>query len=277
MGGGPKTLDCPAPLIRNPPTGRYPCPGPFLPTRARCPRVTLSPGRTRESPLSSEPNPHPSCIPQSHQGPGKPPTRQGQTSQLLAGPRSASCSPHAKLMKIGFLQSPGAHSKPHAPPHHSPSSEGRERGCGWEEEKDKQINPNYPNRNPEPRGEASSRGRGRVAGSWEESKPAGARGGGAPAPAARLHSPQRCRMGSPQPSSATGPPAAPAASSPPARRLHRLLPPRPPRGRPRSVAARAPRQKRRQQLQQQRRLPERGLGADTDPRTPRARLETPAR
>lgn len=107
-------------------TGRHPCPGPFLPPRARLPGATPSPGRARESPLPSEPNPHPSRIPQSHRGPGKPPTRQGQTSQLLASPRCASRSPHAKLMKIGFLQSPGTHSKPHAPPHHSPPREERE-------------------------------------------------------------------------------------------------------------------------------------------------------
>jgi hypothetical protein len=80
-----------------------------------------------------------------------------------------------------------------------------------------------------------------------ESEPAGTQGGGAPALATRLHSPQCCRTGSPQPSSATGPPAAPAASSPPARRLHHLLPPRPPRGRPRSVAARDPRQRHKHQ------------------------------
>lgn len=230
MGGGPKTLDCPAPLIRTPPTGRYPCPGPFLPTRARFPRVTLSPSRIRESPLYSEPNPHPSRIPQSHQGPGKPPTRQGQTSQLLAGPRSASCSPHAKLVKIGFLQSPGAHSKPHAPPHHSPSSEGRERACGWEEEKGKQINPNYPNRNPQPRGEASSRGRGRVAGSREKSEPAGARGGGRAGPSSPAaltsalsdglstaifcHGSASCASGIFPP----GPPPSPPPPSPPAPR-----------------------------------------------------------
>lgn len=144
-------------------------------------------------------------------------------------------------------------------------------------QKGKQTNPNYPNRNQGPRGDASGRGRGQVASSREGSWPAGARGGAHQPPAARLHSPQRCRTGSPQPSSATGPPAAPAASSPPARRLHRLLPPRPPRGRPRSVAARAPRQQRRRQQQHQRRLPGRGLGADTDPRTPRAWLEMSSR
>lgn len=102
------------------------CPGRFLPPHAGLPAATLSPGRTQESLLRREHNPYPSFIPQSHQGPWKPPTTQGQTSQLLARPHSASRFPHAKLIKIGFLQSPSAHSKPHAPPHHSPPSEG-----GW--------------------------------------------------------------------------------------------------------------------------------------------------
>lgn len=120
-----KTLGCPAPQPETP-TGRYPCPGPFLPPRASLPETTLSLDGTRESLLPSEPNSYFSLIPQSHQGPRKLPTRQGQTSQLFAGPRSASRFPHAKLIKIGFLQSPSAHSKPHAPPHHSPHSKGGE-------------------------------------------------------------------------------------------------------------------------------------------------------
>lgn len=245
--GEAKTIGCPAPLPETP-AGRQSCLGPFQPPRTRLTAPTPYPGRTRESLLPSEPNPYPSLTPQSRQGPGKPPTRQGQTSQLLSGPRSTSRSPpHAKLIKIGFLQSPSAHSKPHAPPHHSPPSEEGEVRVRVEQ-KSKQTNPNYPNRNPRRRGNASRR-RGQVASSREGSWPAGARGGARRPPGARLHSPQRCRTGSPQPSSATGPPAAPAASSPPARRLHRLLPPRPPHGRPRSVATRAPRQQQRRRRQ----------------------------
>lgn len=264
MGGG-KTpgLSC-NPYPKPPPPGRHPCPGLYLPPQQPPPPARLG------SPCSPvNPIPTQFFIAPSNPGPGKPPTRQGQTSQLWAGPRSACRSPHAKLITIGSLHS--AAPTPNPTRRHPTAPRAREGrcGCGWEEQKGKETNLNYPNRNPRPRREVSGRGRGRVAGSRVGSAPAGARGGDAPAPAARLHSPQRCRTGSPQPSSATGPPAAPAASSPPARRLHRLLPPRPPRGRPRSVAARAPRQ--------QRRLPGRGLGADTDPRTPRARLETSAR
>lgn len=265
-GGRAKTLGCPVPLPRNP---RNPHRSPAL--GGSCPRAPVSPQQPcpqaglRESPLRRERHPHPLIHtpkpPGVHESP--PPSTQGQTSQLFARPRSAPRSPHAKLIKIGSSQSPGAHSEPHAPPHHSPPSEG-----GWKRRANRPTPTTRPGI-PERRGQASGRRRGRTASSGDGSRPAGSRGGGAPAPATGLHSPQRCRTGSPQPSSATGPPAAPAASSPPAHRLHRLLPPHPPRGRPDSVAARAPRQRRR--------LPWKGLGVDTDPRTPRAQLETPAR
>ena len=78
-GGGQKVLVVLHPFPETP-KGRHPCPGACLPPRARLPRTTPAPRRTPESPLPSEPNPHPSRISQSHQGPGKPPTRQGRTS-----------------------------------------------------------------------------------------------------------------------------------------------------------------------------------------------------
>lgn len=235
MGGWQKPLAVLHPLPETP-TGRLPW---AVPAPARW-SPHSNPVPRPDSLLRREHNPYPSFIPQSHQGPWKPPTTQGQTSQLLARPHSASRFPHAKLIKIGFLQSPSAHSKPHAPPHHSPPSEG-----GWKRRANRPT-PTTRTGIPE-RGDKRAAEEGAVASSGEGSQLAGSRGGGAPAPATGLHSPQRCRTGSPQPSSATGPPAAPAASSPPAHRLHRLLPPHPPRGRPDSVAARAPRQRRRQQ------------------------------
>ena len=129
-------------------------------------------------------------------------------------------------MKIGCSQSPGAHSQPHAPPHHSPQSEGGERRVRVEEQKGKDTNPNYPNRNPGPRGDAKGpSGRRRVG-----SEQAGARGGGRAGPgrptaltsalsdglstAIFCHGSASCASGIFPP----GPPPSPPPPSPPAPR-----------------------------------------------------------